>query len=75
MIEIDIDGPQGNAFSLMADANHIGRMLGMDKDEIDEVCKEMRSGDYDHLLHTFYIYFGDVATLIKGGEPVFGAKQ
>ena len=53
MYYIDLSGPQGNAFSLMATATKLGRGLGFDKQRIDTIIAEMRSGDYENLKKVF----------------------
>jgi hypothetical protein len=40
--EIDLDGPDGNAFVLMGHAKSLAKQLGLDGDKIIE---EMTSGD------------------------------
>jgi hypothetical protein len=59
-VEIDLTGPEGNAFVLMGYANRFGKQLGLDTDKIIE---EMKSGDYDNLVKTFDSYFGDFVIL------------
>ena len=61
-ITIDLTGPQGNAFYLLGTAKNLAKQLGLNEVEIME---EMKSGDYDHLVHTFDNYFGSVVTLYK----------
>lgn len=57
-IVIDLTGPQGNAFYLLAvmqktfdrsGAHELGK----------SICEEMRKGDYEHLVKTFDLYLGD----------------
>jgi hypothetical protein len=59
-IEIDLTGPQGNAFYLLGTASNLANQLGLDSGVI---LKEMKSGDYDHLVKTFDKYFGNFVTL------------
>ena len=59
-IVIDLTGPDGNAFALMAYAAKLSRQL--DLDEV-VVLEEMTSGDYEHLLQVFDKYFGDFVVL------------
>lgn len=68
-IEIDLSGPEGNAFVLMAYANKLGkRIYGYEKTE--EILEEMRLSTYELLILTFDKYFGSVVTLYRdGGEP------
>ena len=59
-IVIDLTGPQGNAFFLLANANKLAKQLGLNPFLILE---EMKSGDYEHLIEVFDKYFGDYVTL------------
>ena len=53
-IEIDLTGPDGNAFVLMSKADSLARQLCYDRKKI---VSEMMSGDYEHLLSVFVEYF------------------
>jgi len=64
-IEIDLTGPQGNAFFLLGTASKLGRQLGWDKDEIEILLRQMRNSDYENLVNTFDKYFGNIVTLYK----------
>lgn len=68
-IEIDLSGPEGNAFVLMAYAAKLGkRIYGPEKTE--GILEEMRLSTYELLLLTFDKYFGNFVTLYRdGGEP------
>ena len=57
---IDLTGPEGNAFSLLARAQTWGRQLGFDENAIIE---EMKSGDYENLVSVFDKFFGDYVIL------------
>jgi hypothetical protein len=61
-IEIDLTGPQGNAFFLLGTAVNLARQLGLNS---EEVCGKMKEGDYEHLVQTFDTYFGDFVTLYR----------
>jgi len=61
-IEIDLTGPQGNAFYLLGTAVNLGRQLGLNT---EKVCEEMKSGDYEHLVNTFDKHFGHLVTLYR----------
>lgn len=61
-IEIDLTGPQGNAFFLLGTANKLGRQLGLDTAVINE---EMANGDYENLVEVFEKYFGDFVILYR----------
>jgi hypothetical protein len=61
-IEIDLTGPQGNAFYLLGTASDLANQLKLDKKQIRD---EMTSGDYENLLQVFDKYFGDFVILYK----------
>ena len=57
-IVIDLTGPQGNAYYLMAVVQSTFKNSGAP--ELGEsIIKEMKRGDYEHLLKTFDLYLGD----------------
>jgi alanine-alpha-ketoisovalerate/valine-pyruvate aminotransferase len=62
-IIIDLTGPDGNAFALMAYAKRFARQLGWNAEEIDELIEKMTSGDYENLLQVFDLYFGSFVIL------------
>ena len=68
-IEIDLSGPQGNAFVLLKYADTLGkRIYGYEKTEA--ILEEMRLSTYELLILTFDKYFGSVVTLYRnGGVP------
>lgn len=49
-VQMTLVGLDGNAFSLMGAFQKNARRQGWDKEEIDKVLTECRSGDYDNLL-------------------------
>ena len=61
-IEIDLTGPQGNAFYLMGTAKKLANQLGLDSNEI---LTEMKNGDYENLINVFDKNFGSFVTLYK----------
>lgn len=61
-IEIDLTGPDGNAFFLMGYARNFSKQLGIDSKPIIE---DMMSGDYEHLLQVFDKHFGDYVDLYR----------
>jgi len=63
--EIDISGPEGNAFVLMGYARKYAIQLGLNAKSIGE---EMRSGDYENLLKVFDKYFGEYVDLVRNSE-------
>lgn len=61
-LEIDLTGPDGNAFVLMGYASNLAKQLKKDEDAIR---KDMQSGDYKHLVEVFDREFGDYVTLYR----------
>ena len=59
-IIIDLTGPDGNAFALMAIGKKLARKMGLDENKI---LKEMMKGDYENLLEVFDSYFGSFVIL------------
>jgi len=57
---IDIDGPNGNAFYLLATACKLSKQLGLDNKAIE---KDMKSGDYLNVLKVFDDNFGNFVVL------------
>jgi len=53
---IDLDGPDGNAFVLLAKAKKLSEQKGIDFTLISE---EMKKGDYINLIKVFDRHFGD----------------
>jgi hypothetical protein len=64
-IEIDLTGPQGNAYFLLGTASKLGRQLGLDNDEIGVILRNMRSSDYENLINVFDRNFGNIVTLYR----------
>ena len=64
-IEIDLTGPDGNAFVLLATAQNLGRQLGYDRCRIELILDEMRLADYECLLQTFDREFGHIVDLYR----------
>jgi|TARA_R110000782_G_scaffold80608_2_gene159457 hypothetical protein len=59
-IIIDLTGPDGNAFSLIATAKRLARKIGLEQDEI---ALEMMEGDYENLIEVFDKHFGTFVIL------------
>ena len=60
---INMDGPAGNAVSLMATAKHMAKNHG---ENGNKIVREMReTGDYDMLVQTLLFYFGDYIRLVN----------
>jgi len=54
-IIIDLTGPDGNAFALMAYADRFAKQLDLDSVTIKA---EMMNGDYENLIKVFDEWFG-----------------
>lgn len=61
-IVIDLTGPDGNAFALMAYAKRFATELGW-SDRGDAIIGKMASSDYEHLLEVFDNAFGEFVIL------------
>ena len=61
-IIIDLTGPDGNAYALMAYAKRFATQLGW-KDKGSALIEDMMSGDYEHLLEVFDNAFGEFVIL------------
>jgi hypothetical protein len=70
-IEIDLTGPEGNAFVLIGYAKKWAKQLGPEALMLlhgvtwDEIQKDMMSGDYEHLLGVIEKYFGKYVTMYR----------
>ena len=63
--EIDLTGPDGNAYALMGHARNLGRQLGYSKGRTDAIIKVMMLTNYEGLLHTFDTEFGHIVTMYR----------
>ena len=61
-IEIDLTGPDGNAFFLLGTAGRIAKQLGLDGKAIRT---EMMAGNYENLINVFDKHFGNFVTLYR----------
>ena len=61
-LEIDLTGPDGNAFVLMGYARRFARDLGLDGNKI---ISEMQSSDYENAVDVFDNYFGSFVILLR----------
>jgi len=59
-IEIDLSGPDGNAYALMSIARTLGNQLSMN---VDEIIANMMSSDYENLVQVMDDNFGDFITM------------
>jgi len=59
-IVIDLTGPDGNAYALLAYAKRFAQQLGLD---FNQIRNEMTSGDYENLVQVFDDNFGHFVIL------------
>lgn len=69
-IVVDLDGPEGNAYSLLSMASRWCQDIGMDFEPIRE---ELTSGDYVHLLRRMDYHFGGYVTFETENEELLDA--
>ncbi len=61
-IEIDLTGPQGNAYYILGVAKNLCKQVGVD---FKPIMDEMTSGDYENLIKVFDDKFGSVVTMYR----------
>ena len=61
-IEIDLTGPDGNAFALMGHVKGWCEQMSINSEPI---INDMMSGDYEHLLSVIEKHFGHVVTMCR----------
>lgn len=64
-IEIDLKGPEGNAFVLLGLVGNLGKQLGFDEFRIRCIQDEMKLSNYEMLIQTFDKWFGDYVILYR----------
>jgi len=64
-IQIDLTGPDGNAYVLLGIADQLCNKLGYDHDHKERILDEMRLTDYEGLLYTFDREFGFIVDLYR----------
>ena len=52
IVEMDIDGPDGNAFAIMGRVQAALKKAGATKEECNQYTMDSMSGDYENLLAT-----------------------
>ena len=62
-IEINLTGPDGNAFALMSYVRQLSRPVGLEAKPI--IAEMTEAKDYDELVNIFDNYFGDFVTIYK----------
>jgi hypothetical protein len=61
-IEIDLAGPDGNAFVLLGIAKDLCGKIGI---EWEPIYEEMTSGDYENLINVLEKHFGEFIVMYK----------
>jgi hypothetical protein len=56
---IDLSGPDGNAYCLMAICTNFAKQMEFPKEKIDGIINDMKSRDYEHLKQVMLDNFGD----------------
>jgi hypothetical protein len=64
-IEIDLRGRAGNAFVLLGYVDTIGAQINIPKRVRNDIKKTMMMGNYDQLIKTFDIWFGNYVDLYR----------
>ena len=64
-IEIDLTGPQGNAYYLLGLASRWSKELQFSDSYRKEMLEKMRSSDYENLVKVFDDEFGSIVTLYR----------
>lgn len=64
-IEIDLSGTEGNAFVLLGYVDTIGSQINIPKRVRNDIKKTMMMGNYDQLIKTFDIWFGNYVDLYR----------
>jgi len=64
-IELDLTGPEGNAFVLLGYAKRLLKQLDKSPDEIERIIEEMQSSDYENLVAVFEKNLGEYVTLYR----------
>jgi len=62
-IVIDLTGPDGNAYYLLAQVRSLGKQISLSEKEMNKIELEMKSSDYEHLVKTFDHHFGQWVVL------------
>ena len=63
--DIDLRGPEGNAWALMGITADLLRQMGRSKENINAVLEDMKSSDYEHLLEVMDAEVGILVNLYR----------
>ena len=64
-IEIDLHSKNGNAMYLLSLVDDIGKQLNIPSEVRKDIKSVMMMGNYEDLIKTFDIWFGDYVILYK----------
>jgi len=64
-IEIDLHSKKGNAMYLLSLVDSVGKQINIPPEVRVDIKKTMMMSDYDNLIKTFDIWFGDYVILYK----------
>lgn len=64
-MRIDLKGPDGNAYALLAIAGRLGRKLNLEPGVREMIHWDMTRSDYNHMVDVFDREFSDQVTLIN----------
>lgn len=64
-IEIDLQSFEGNAFYLLGLVDRLGKQLNIPCSMRKDIKEAMMLGNYENLIKTFDIWFGDYVILYK----------
>ena len=67
-MKIDLRGPDGNAWAIMAVVRSTLEQLCKDKAEIKDIMKDMQSSDYQHLLRVAQTSTGGIIEFCDSEE-------
>ena len=62
-IVVDLTGPRGNAFFLMALAEDCAKEAGYEDNQLKAMLDDMKSDDYEHLVQVLDKHFGHILIL------------
>lgn len=62
MIDVNLNGPQGNVFTLMGTAQQLAKQMDLDAEAI---VNEMKSGTYENAVAVFKREFKYVVNIIE----------
>ena len=58
VINIDLNGPDGNAFVLLSKAKEWAHSVGMSKEKWQDIFNQCTNGDYENLINILNKHFG-----------------